>query len=565
MRHAHRLRLLAAVTALLGAVILSSCVTSSGGTFAKTAGAEQAARPPQGRNPPGPPPVPANPAESVSPGVTTTPARGLLVVTNPTDAEVYINGRYMGRTPLVLEDLDRGAYQLTLRKDGYYEVVSWVNFSGESMRYESNLVRVTGFLQLTVSPPESEITVGGQSVSSGMIELPTGSYDLRIRAFGYGEHHEQIVITEKGVTPVSAELSPVAFSISRADSSKSAVNPANPGILGTLEVSWEVSGPGTGEVAILGPSGETVFKDTLPDFTTWSQRYTWVPRGASGAALDDGEYRLVISGRGPDLGEQETAEVPFRIDRSGRISARSSWSGSSGLLFAPSAEILPAESFQVMFLGAGGPHQGLLRAPLQLSARIGIANAAELGIEAGVILTEQAAPISAGVSGKLPLLRAGPGGGFSAAVEAKAALQVDPASGILLTDTFTNFTGVSVGIPLQLTGGPLSALIDGGIIGSLWTVSYSSIAGSQSASPAVWLYLRAGLLLDLGSVTGGVSLAARTQPLPDLTIAFPFQAGAELHWLIPGTHLLASAVFLGEVDDKWDYYFLGGGGLGFLY
>jgi hypothetical protein len=61
----------------------------------------------------------------------------------------------------------------------------------------------------------------------------------------------------------------------------------------------------------------------------------------------------------------------------------------------------------------------------------------------------------------------------------------------------------------------------------------------------------------------------RTQPLPGgfpaIGSAVPLQTGAEVHWLVPGTRILVSAIVAGEFDSASSYYFMGGGGLGFLY
>jgi hypothetical protein len=83
------------------------------------------------------------------------------------------------------------------------------------------------------------------------------------------------------------------------------------------------------------------------------------------------------------------------------------------------------------------------------------------------------------------------------------------------------------------------------------------------------MYVRAGVLLDLGSVTAGISASTRTQQLPGgyafLSSPIPFEAGAEIHWLVPGTRLVVSGIFAGEYQDSNNYYFMGGAGLGFLY
>jgi hypothetical protein len=76
-------------------------------------------------------------------------------------------------------------------------------------------------------------------------------------------------------------------------------------------------------------------------------------------------------------------------------------------------------------------------------------------------------------------------------------------------------------------------------------------------------------MVDLGSVMFGVSASTRTEPLPGgislLSSPIPFEAGAEIHWLLPGTRILLSAVAAGEYQDSRNYYFMGGAGLGFLY
>jgi hypothetical protein len=545
---------LLACSLLLSLLALSSCMSSSGGTLSRTTGAERAAvekAPSQENKPPVPP----------STGVVTTPAKGLLVVSTPSDAEVYLNGRFMGRTPLTIEDINQGAYRLILRKDGYYEAVAWVNFSGESMRFETNLVQITGFLQVAATPADALVFVGGRQISQGMTELPIGIYEVRLRAFGYTDYRETVTVSEKTVTELSAALSPAPFALSGLRTAKTSFNPSNPGVLGSLDITFEVTGPGTGVIAVEGAEGNQLFHAELPPFSTWNQTFTLSPGDSS--ALPDGEYTAVVSAHGPDTPDQERREVTFRVDRSIRIAPRAIWSGSAGLLFAPSAEVLPAESFQAQILAVGGTWSSGFRAPAILSARIGIGMNMEIDAAVSALLTEQAAPFGGAVAARYALVRPGQAGGFGAAVETKVSALVDPASGVWPTDPFSGFTGLGVSVPLQLSGGPLSLLVSGGITTSLW----KPYVIAQDPALTAWAYLRGGLLLDLGSVTGGISISARTEPFTSgtLSIAFPVQAGAEVHWLIPGTHLLLSGAVLGEVDSAFSYYFLGGAGLGFLF
>jgi hypothetical protein len=70
-------------------------------------------------------------------------------------------------------------------------------------------------------------------------------------------------------------------------------------------------------------------------------------------------------------------------------------------------------------------------------------------------------------------------------------------------------------------------------------------------------------------VSAGLSASTRTEQLPGgiafLSSPIPYEAGAEIHWLIPGTSLVVTGIIAGEYQDSNNYYFMGGGGLGFLY
>ena len=121
---------------------------------------------------------------------------------------------------------------------------------------------------------------------------------------------------------------------------------------------------------------------------------------------------------------------------------------------------------------------------------------------------------------------------------------------MLVTDTFANFTALSVELPFQVSLGHLNLLFSAGAAGSLWYPYLVTADLTPVLSPVAWMYLRAGAMLDLGSVMAGVSASARTGRLPGgvtfLSWPAPIQAGIELHWLLPGTRLLLSAMAAGD-------------------
>ncbi len=397
---------------------------------------------------------------------------------------------------------------------------------------------------------------------------------VHIRLFGYVDYRSSVTITEKAVSAVAAELKPAPFAVTSFSIPKTAINPENPGLLGIFEGTISVTAPGTGELRVLNASGAEVYHRTLPAFTTWDQGFTWDGRDTTGTQLPDGTYKVSLLAQGKDSDTQEASEVDVKIDRTLKVAARSLWSGSAGLLYAPVSEVLPPGDFQLSVLAAGItlPDFSAFQAPVQVGARVGLAGGMEIDGSAGVLATSASTPFMASIAARWNLLSPHGEYGTGSALQVKLAAQLLPTGSSvepLVTDTFANFTGISVEMPFQLSLGPLGFLLAAGATGSLWYPYLLNPDGSPYQSPMVWLYLRAGIMLETGSVSAGISAATRTEPLPNGISVFgspvPFELGAEIHWLIPGTRLVLSGIFAGEADDQANYYFMGGGGLGFLY
>jgi hypothetical protein len=541
------MKVLLGAVAVIAGLAMVSCATSSGTLLSQVLEAEGA-----DEESPAPPPPP--PPEDVE---------GLEIRTDPAGAEVWLNGRYQGTTPLVIGGLVKGTYRLRITRHGYHDTVVWLDYPGGDMTYAVTLDPILGFVQVDVTPRDADVTLDGRRVSRGITPLPVGTYTVKVSAFGYRTWNDRIAVWENVVTPVVVDLEPAEFSLSPLSIWRAVVNPENPGLLGTLEAQFEVTGPGEGTASVFDQHGTEVHRQVLPEFRTWSQRFRWRPTGA----IPDGEYSLVISGLGRD-GVAASQEMLFSVDRTTRIAPRSSWSGSSGLLYAPVAEVLPAGSFQssLIAIAYANTATGQVQAPLQLSFRAGLGADLELGGSFGAILTGATPPLAGGLSLRWKFVEPARPVGIGTALEVKAALQGVAGSGILATDTFANFSGLSIGIPLQMTLGAFSLLAEPAIITSAWQVDYEAAGPLPSIAPATWMYWKAGVMLDAGSFVAGLSASARSNPLPGgiLSIGLPVQAGAEFHWLLPSTHVLVGGAVAGEFGDQ-GMYLMGGIGLGLLF
>jgi hypothetical protein len=558
-------RHLALALCALAALLSAGCATSRGSTFqrviATQAGSGPAARPP------------SSPTEQPVPSPLVA-KKGLEIISTPDNAEVWVDGVFRGLSPQIIDNIGAGWHRVTLRRQGYYEASGWVDFQSDYMLYQATLNQIMGFLQLSVSPPDSIVTVGGQKVIDGLQQLPVGTYTLEARSFGYSEQQQPVTISEQATTAVTIELVPAEFAISSLTLPKQRVNPANPGMIGYLDCNFSVTGPGSGELKVFDAGGTEVFSQPLAEFTTWDQAVSWNVRDAGGRELPDGRYTLTVTAHGNDSEKSQSAVDHFQVDGTLKVSMRSLWSGSAGLLYVPTAEVLPEGDFQVAVLGAGlaAGSPALFQAPVQLGARIGLGSSFEIDASAGIIASSVSLPFTASVAGRWNFVSPHGAYGTGAALQAKLSFQYNPdlySGNILLTDTFANFTGISVEMPFQVSLGVVSLMLSFGVQGSLWYPYRADAFNVPVLGPVAWLYLRAGAIVDIGSVTAGLSASTRTEPLPG-GVAFlgnpvPFQLGAEIHWLLPGSRLFLSAIAAGEYENGANYYFMGGLGLGFLY
>ncbi len=127
---------------------------------------------------------------------------GLTVYTVPDGARVYINDDYKGETPVTVEDLVVGTYDIRVQKRGYESSRRSIDISpGASRIEEFRLNSVSGRIVLVTEPANVRVFLGGEEVGvtepsdSELISEPLeidmveeGSHRLQLMRRGY--HHD---------------------------------------------------------------------------------------------------------------------------------------------------------------------------------------------------------------------------------------------------------------------------------------------------------------------------------------------------------------------------------------
>lgn len=140
----------------------------------------------------------------------------LAADTAPTGAEVLIGSVAVGKTPLVVENIRAGAYDLTVRHP-YYETAHLRGrfAEGEVTRIEHALTRATGRLTILTEPSNTWIELDGVRLAEEtpvtLPDLPAGPLELTLGAEGYVPVQIRVEVPKDNVTTLERTLEPFRY------------------------------------------------------------------------------------------------------------------------------------------------------------------------------------------------------------------------------------------------------------------------------------------------------------------------------------------------------------------
>ncbi|HNY21660.1 MAG TPA: PEGA domain-containing protein [Treponemataceae bacterium] len=476
-------------------------------------------------------------------------APSLTVETDIQKAEIYLDGIYRGLTPLVIGGVAPGIRRLELRKEGYY-LKSWsIKIEkGQDTKVYAELVRITGYLSVTGLPQNGFLEIDGETHRENRIELATGLTTVRIRAFGYVERSETVLIRAREETRLDAALEQAAFAVSDLRPTRQRFNPANPAGLGATEIRFEATAPGMATVAIVDSEGQTVAKIDAGPFDTWEQAVRWDGRRADGQIAPDGKYSIRLVARAEGNGDTAPIALDSAVIVDGSIfyPLTGSRYGLSAIGPVISATPMPAGGvraiadirFEANALSYGISITGGFTDALEAGAEIGLARS-----PSGVTIPF----LSAGCKAALRMNRT------SLALTARYSASIEPTSA-----ASEGQRGLGIGVAAEWLSGPFAlgagAEFRYGDGQGLFVAPYASAQAGVSARATLGV-----ACLGLYAAMDARNLAGGIPDGPTASVGAAFQA------LIPGTSILASARGGFEHGTPYGFRPSVGGGFGVLF
>jgi CRISPR/Cas system-associated exonuclease Cas4 (RecB family) len=137
----------------------------------------------------------------------------LDVSSEPSGATIYVNGDFIGVTPLLIQ-LNVGLYTVVLTKSGYNSVERSVSLQVDEVTYVSEeLTQIppqTAVLNVSSNPSGAEVYVDGnyEGTTFLSLNLTAGSYQVVVKLQRYKDYTVTKTLVAGQTSTISATLSP---------------------------------------------------------------------------------------------------------------------------------------------------------------------------------------------------------------------------------------------------------------------------------------------------------------------------------------------------------------------
>lgn len=125
--------------------------------------------------------------------------RGLaLIHSSPTGAEVYINGAFRGKTPLLIPDAPLGTHRVKVTAPGYFDKEVELKITDRiPVKHQVDLVADSASIEFTSEPTGANVLINGSSrgVTPLLVEaIPSGEAEIIVQLTGYSPYREKLML-----------------------------------------------------------------------------------------------------------------------------------------------------------------------------------------------------------------------------------------------------------------------------------------------------------------------------------------------------------------------------------
>jgi len=121
----------------------------------------------------------------------------IKIFCNVSGADVFLDGKPAGQTPVKLDDVSAGEHIVEIKKEGYLTAIQEITVSIGEIQNVSFSLEKSAFLSFNVTPKSAAVIVNGNSVDAEKLSgytVPAGEVDIQIEASGYDVFRDKVTL-----------------------------------------------------------------------------------------------------------------------------------------------------------------------------------------------------------------------------------------------------------------------------------------------------------------------------------------------------------------------------------
>lgn len=244
------------------------------------------------------------------------PGSGLELYSNVRGASVYLNGEFIGKTPLYAYDVKPGLYSLRVEKEGYEQYRRSIYIpAGILVRLQVVLEPLGGLLSVYPVDPGLKLSIDGAPVffPGGTIRLHSGVHRVDAKLFGFEPFTATLSISEGEVARLELVFVPCEPALTGMKVYKGVINPKGRDSYRSASFSLAATGPLAVKLEVLDAAGRKVAGRDLGELADFETIFYFDGKDDSGAPLPDGAYTLAVSDASGKYRFQGTVKVDSKL------------------------------------------------------------------------------------------------------------------------------------------------------------------------------------------------------------------------------------------------------------